>query len=59
MSAKKANFQIAECCLPYAKEQKKTQKSNFQSLFFSFFIKYVTKRTIVSDFFHKFVPEKG
>jgi len=57
-STMKACFQIAECSLPYAKKQKKMQISNFLAIFFSFFIKYVIKRTIVPIFFHKFAAEK-
>lgn len=57
-SAMKVHFLIAECSLPYAKKQKKTQISNFLAIFFSFFIKYVTKRTFVPIFFHKFAAEK-
>ena len=57
-SAMKVCFQIAECSLPYAKKQKKQQKANFLANFFLFFIKYVTKRAVVSIFFHKFVGVK-
>lgn len=54
----KARFQIVECSLPYAKKQKKKQISKFLTMFFPFFIKYVTKRTFVPIFFHKFADEK-
>ena len=37
--------QGAACHIFSAKKQKKMQKANFRSIFFSFFIKYVTKRT--------------
>ena len=57
-SAMKVRFQIAECSLPCAKKQKKKQISNILAIFFSFFIKYVIKRTIVPFFFHKFAAEK-
>ena len=50
-SAKKASFQFDECSLSYAKKQKKSQKASVLVLFFLFFSKYVTKRTLVSIFF--------
>ena len=53
MSAKKVYFQFAECSLSYAKKQKKSQKASVLVLFFLFFSKYVTKRTLVSIFFHQ------
>ena len=58
-STMKACFLCAECIYLIAKKQKKTQNASILVLFFPFFSKYVTKRTEVSIFFHKFVPEKS